>query len=157
MASASRDEIREMFDEFIDLLDHRLEKRADEKEKRAEAKLRRLENSINKLVNYLDAMRNGEPASAVLKVTTELENADIALASITLPKEEYYTYSCSQLAEKLDVRPYDVQMLIKKLGLRGDPRYHLCIKSGKKGQFHKWSAQALEAMRDALKASPVGR
>jgi hypothetical protein len=113
-------------------------------------KLTRLENSINKVVGQFESLANGETEDAALKVTTELDDPDIALSKINLSQEEYYPYACAQLAEKLSVRPHDVLAMIKLFKLRGNRRHHICISTGKKGKIHKWSETTYKRLREAL-------
>lgn len=117
-------------------------------EQRLTAKLTRLETSINRMVSQFEAVRNGEAEDAALRVTTDLDATDIALSGINLPKEQYYPYTCSHLAETLGIRVYDITKMIKKLGLRGDTKYHICIPTGKTGKVHKWSEATLQKLKE---------
>jgi hypothetical protein len=136
MIEVSEDKLRNILAEVVD--------------ERLTNKLTRLENSINKVVGQFESLANGETEDAALKVTTELEDPDIALSKISLFKEEYYTYSCAQLAEKLSVRSYDVLAMIRLFKLRDNHRYHICISTGKKGKIHKWSETTYKRLREAL-------
>ena len=119
-------------------------------DERLSAKIDRLETSINRMVNQFEAVRTGESQDAALRVTTDLNAADIALSGIQLPKEEYYPYTCSNLAEILGLRNHDVTTIIKSLELRNDIRYHICISVGKKTKVHKWSEATLQKLKKAL-------
>lgn len=114
------------------------------------AKLTRLENSINRMADQFEDVRNGKAKDAALRVTTDLNATDIALSGINLTKEEYYSYTCSHLAEILCIRKYDVTNMIKKLGLRGDTKYHICITIGKNTKVHKWSEATLQKLKENL-------
>ncbi len=103
MIEVSEDKLRNILAEVVD--------------ERLTNKLTRLENSINKVVGQFESLANGETEDAALKVTTELDDPDIALSKISLPKEDYYPYSCAQLAEKLSVRSHDVVAMIKSYAI----------------------------------------
>jgi len=132
----TEDRLREILSEVVD--------------ERLTAKIERLETSINRVVNQFEAVRNGEAEDAALRVTTDLNATDIVLSGIKLAKEEYYPYTCSRLAETLGVRNYDVTSMIKKLGLRGDTNYHICITIGKNTKVHKWSEATLQKLKENL-------
>ncbi len=120
---------------------------------RLNAKIDRLETSVNRMVKQFKAVRTGEAKDSSLRVTTDLSAADIALSRINLPKEEYYPYTCSDLAKTLGIRNHDVTSMIKRLGLRNDINYHICIHTGRKSTVHKWSEAALEKLKGILNSS----
>lgn len=113
-------------------------------------KITRLENSVNRMIGQFEAVRIGKAEDAALRVTTNLDNTDIALSGINLPKEEFYPYTCGYLAEVLRVRRYDVTKTIKELGLRDDPKYHISISTGQTSKISKWSEAALQKLRETL-------
>jgi hypothetical protein len=121
------------------------------------AKLSRLETSINRMVSHFEAVRNGEAEDAALRVTTDLDAVDIALSGINLPKEQYYSYSCSHLAQTLGLRNHDVLKLIKELGLRSDPKYHICISTGQTSKVNKWSEATLQKLQEYLMSNQSER
>lgn len=131
----TEDRLREILSEVID------------------GKLFRLETSMNRMVSQFEAVRNGEAEDAALRVTTDLEAADIALSGINLPKEQYYSYSCSQIAEILCLDNHKVIKIIQELGLRGDPKYHIRISTGKKSTINKWSAATLQKLKQHLNSN----
>ncbi len=113
-------------------------------------KLTRVENSIDRIANQFEAVRNGSSEDAALRVTTNLDNTDIALGSIYLPKEEHYPYTCTNLAEILNVRNHDIVQGIKTLGLRNNPTYHIKISTGKTSVINKWSEAALQKLKELI-------
>ncbi|MEH2156522.1 hypothetical protein [Nostoc sp.] len=115
------------------------------------AKFKRLENSLNKLAEQFEAIHNGTSEDASLRVTTDPDAADIAIASIQLPKEHFYPYTCKNMAEILQVRQHDVLQMIKNLNLRNDPEYNINISVGKSG-INKWSQKTLLRLEQALKS-----
>ncbi|UBF27477.1 hypothetical protein K9N68_05895 [Kovacikia minuta CCNUW1] len=114
------------------------------------AKIVRLENSINLMMAHFEAVKRGEVEDSALRVTTDHQASDLALAAVGLCPEDYYIYTCGLLAEKLNVRSYDVQQMIKKLKLQGDRRYHKSISTGKTSEVQKYSEEALIRMKQAL-------
>jgi hypothetical protein len=136
MIEVSEDKLRNILTEVVD--------------ERLANKLTRLENSINRVVGQFESLASGEKEDAALKVTTELDDPDIALSKISLSKEEYYPYACAQLAEKLNVRSYDVIAMLKLFKLRDNHRYHICISTGKKGKVHKYSETTYKRLCEAL-------
>ncbi len=136
MIGVSEDRLRNILSEVVD--------------ERLTNKLTRLENSINKIVGQFESLANGETEDAALKVTTELDDPDIALSKIHLSKEDYYTYTCAQLAEKLSVRSYDVITMIRLFKLRDNHRYHTCISTGMRSNVNKYSETTYKRLREAL-------
>ncbi len=116
------------------------------------AKITRLETSINRMVDQFEAVHNGEADAAALRVTTDHEAVDLASVSIDIPTEDYYIYTCGGLADKLQIRPYDVQKMVKILELRGNLKYHKPVRTGKKGVTHKWSEETFLKLREALES-----
>jgi len=126
-------------------------------DKEVSSKIVRLENSINRMVSQFEGVRNGESEDAALRVTTDSEASDLALASVDLPREALYPYSCTTLADKLKIRPYDVQKMVKKFGLRHNQKYHLSINNGRKAQVHKWSEDTYRRLKQALDSEEYPR
>lgn len=123
--------IENRLQEIISLvINEQLNKRFIELENRLNEKLDRLESVSNKNLN--------------------LDNTNVILSKINLSKEEYYPYTCSTLADRLKVRPYDLAKIIKNLGLREDSKYHLCIATGRTGKVHKYSEAALQELMEKL-------
>lgn len=103
------------------------------------------------MMEHFEAVKQGEVEDAALRVTTDHQAADLALAAVGLHPEDYYIYTCGLLAEKLSIRSYDVQQMVKKLKLRDDRRYHKTISTGKTGAVQKYSEEALIRIGQALK------
>ena len=87
-------------------------------------RITRLEKSMNLTANQFEGFKNGNSEDAALRITTDSEASDLALASV-VPQEDLYPYLCQDLAEKLEIRSYDVTQMIKKLGLRNNPKYSI--------------------------------
>jgi hypothetical protein len=112
------------------------------------AKFTRLETSINRMVQQFESIHSGEQEDASLRVTTDSEAVDLASVEIDIPTEDYYKYTCTDLAEKLGIRRYDVTQRIHQLNLRENPLYHGKIRAGQKSSVNKWSEEALIKLRN---------
>jgi len=116
-------------------------------------KIVRLEKSIDRMVAQFQAIQSGESEDAALRVTTDLESADIALANIQLNQEDYYPYTCGMIAEKLGINTHKVVGVIKKLSMRGNTSYHKCFQIGVKSFTHKYSEEALIKIKKEVESS----
>jgi hypothetical protein len=114
------------------------------------AKITRLEKSINRMMDHIESVRSGDAQDSALRVTTDNEATDLALANINLPLEEYYPYTCDLLAEKLGIKRYQALTMIKNLKLRGVEKYHTEMASGKKSKISKWSNEAYYVLKKHL-------
>lgn len=108
------------------------------------------------MISQFEGVKNGESKDAALRITTDRNAGDIALATV-VPEEELYPYTCVMLAEKLKVRKHDVVQMIKKFGLRNNRTYHLHIKTGLKTGTHKWSEATYERLQKALDSAEYPR
>ncbi|BBC24447.1 hypothetical protein [Pseudanabaena sp. ABRG5-3] len=116
-------------------------------------KIVRLEKSIDRMVAQFQAIQSGESEDAALRVTTDLESADIALANIQLNQEDYYPYTCGMIAERLGISTHKVVGAIKKLSMRGNTSYHKCFQIGVKSFTHKYSEEALIKIKKEVESS----
>lgn len=114
------------------------------------SKIMRLENSINKMMTQFEGVINGDSKDAALRITTDSQASDLALANVSLPKEELYPYTCGMLANKLGLRNHDIVQMIKKLNLRNDDKYHHSFKTGEKSEVQKWSEATYNRLQEAL-------
>jgi len=114
------------------------------------SKISRLELSMNRIANQFEAIRNGETEDAALRVTTDQSDTDIALAGIQIYPEEYFKYTCGDLADKLNIQIHDVLKMIKSHGLRGNCDYHKEISSGKNRFIRKWSDKTYSKLKEAV-------
>ncbi|MDL1971311.1 MAG: putative DNA binding domain-containing protein [Candidatus Desulfofervidaceae bacterium] len=88
----------------------------------------------------------GEPT---LKIVGEIQTADVVIPLLDPNKD--YPYLQKHLAEHLELRPYDVQVLIWKYNIKGDRRYHIEVETSKSGKVHKYSRYALDRLKNVLK------
>lgn len=61
-----------------------------------------------------------------------------------------YPFLQKHLAEQLQLRPYDVQVLIWKYRIKENKKYHIEIETSKSGKVHKYSKYALDYLRTIL-------
>jgi hypothetical protein len=113
-------------------------------------KIVRLEKSIDRMVAQFKAIQNGESEDAALRVTTDLESTDIALVSVQLKSEDYYTHTCAMIAEKFSITQNQVLKLIKRLDLRGNSNYHKKLQIGAKSFVNKYSEEALTKIKKEI-------
>jgi hypothetical protein len=116
-------------------------------EEHVSAKITRLESSINRMISQFEGIHGGEASDAALRVTTDQDAVDLASVSIEIPTEDYYKYTCSDLAERLSFPPHRVLQKIKQLKLRNNLRYHKSIKTGKVGHVQKWSEETFVLLK----------
>jgi hypothetical protein len=135
---ASEDRLRQILAEVID--------------EKVSAKIGRLETSVNRMMDHIDAVTRGEAEDSALRVTTDQDAADLALAGVKLFQEDYYIYTTCELAELLQVRVHDVSQISKRFGLRGDSMYHKTVKTGRKSEVQKYSEPARARLQEILDA-----
>ncbi len=133
----SRADLRNLLAEVID------ERVAD--------KFSRLQKSIDLMMVHIGAVQSGEVEDSALKVTTDLNaSTDVAVATIQLRPEDYYTYTTGDIAELLGIKINEVVKLVGSLGLRNNSEYHKPIKTGKKNFVQKYSQPALEKIKQEI-------
>lgn len=132
------DEIRKIMTEVVD--------------ERLAARISRLETSINRIADHIDAVQRGEVEDSALRVTTDHSAVDLALAGVQVSPEDYYQYTSGTLAEKLEVRLYDVTQMVKRFALRDNSNYHKAIKTGKTCEVHKYSEAAFLKLKEILES-----
>ncbi|MBE9063831.1 hypothetical protein [cf. Phormidesmis sp. LEGE 11477] len=136
----------ELFDQFIPPLSGQIEALS--------GKVTRLENSISLMQTQFEAVRNGDAGDAALHVTADESAAvDIASMQAKIHKEDWYIYTTSHLAEKLEISINEAVKLIKQCSLKGDPKYHTGISTGRceTSIAHKYSEAAFVRLGQALK------
>ncbi|MCL1491298.1 MAG: hypothetical protein M1G31_11175 [Pseudanabaena sp. Salubria-1] len=133
----SRADLRNLLAEVID------ERVAD--------KFSRLQKSIDLMMVHIGAVQSGEVEDSALKVTTDLNaSTDVAVATIQLRPEDYYTYTTGDIAELLGIKINEVVKLVGSLGLRNNSEYHKPIKTGKKNFVQKYSQPAFEKIKQEI-------
>lgn len=87
----------------------------------------------------------GEPT---LKIVGEIQTADVVIPKLDPNKD--YPFLQKHLAEQLELRPYDAQVLIWKYKIKNNRKYHIEIETSKSGKVHKYSKYALERLKTIL-------
>ena len=85
---------------------------------------------------------------STLKIVGKIQAADVVLP--LLDPDTNYPFLQKQLAEQLQLRPYDVQVLVWKYHIKENKKYHIEIKTSKSGKVHKYSRYALDYLRNIL-------
>ena len=93
----------------------------------------------------------GEPT---LKIIGEVKATDKIILPDLDPNRDY-PYRQKTMAEELKqdfpfIRPYDVQVLVWFLNLKGNKKYHLEFDTSEKTKTHKFSKYALKKLKDFL-------
>lgn len=133
----SRADLRNLLAEVID--------------ERVAEKFARLQKSIDLMMVHIGAVQSGEVEDSALKVTTDLNApTDLALATIQLRPEDYYTYTTGAIAEALGIKISDVVKLVDSLGLRNNSEYHKPIKTGKASFVQKYSQPAFNKIKQEI-------
>lgn len=89
------------------------------------------------------SLRKGSPHDATLPV--HVKKTDI---------EEDYPYLTHEVAEKLKKNPHFTAKIIAYLKLKGNSKYHLSIRTSKKGEIQRYSQASLEEIGKFLKNNP---
>lgn len=110
---------------------------------------RKLLEELKEKVTFIEeghfSETDGEPT---LKIIGEVKPVNGIVVPNLDPNKDY-PFLQKDLAEKLGIRLYDVQVLIWKLNLKGNKKYHLPIK-GSKNILHKFSKYALKELQEHL-------
>ncbi|MBD2072674.1 hypothetical protein H6F86_01975 [Phormidium sp. FACHB-592] len=113
-------------------------------------RITRLENSIHQVISQFEAVRSGEAEDAALRVTTDDSATDLALAEINLPREDFYPYTATLLADKLKIAVHHVSKMVKKFDLKDNSRYHCVFRTGRVSKTDKWSEGTFLRLKTAL-------
>jgi EC042_2821-lke REase len=112
-----------------------------------------LEKTINIIASQFEAVRTGESEDACMRVTTNSDRSDVAVAKFNINPEDYYTYTATKLAEKLCLQVHHITNMIRKLGLKDQPEYHKEISTGDKSFTHKYSEDAYLRLKQSIDSS----
>ena len=84
-----------------------------------------------------------------LKLIGEVQASDnVIIPNLDLNKD--YPYIQKQLAEELGIRPYDVQLLIWKYGLKNDKKYSISVETSQSAKVYKYTKYAYEFLKEVL-------
>jgi outer membrane murein-binding lipoprotein Lpp len=120
------------------------------------SKVTRLENSISLMQTQFEAIKNGEADDAALRVTTdETAAVDIASMRAEIYKEDWYIYTTGHLADKLGISLNKTVQIIKICLLKGEPKYHTEISTGRSdtSKVQKYSEDALIRLKQELNSA----
>lgn len=109
---------------------------------------KKLMDDLRGKVKFIEKGKFSETEELTLKIVGEIQTADVVIPYLDPNKD--YPYLQKFLAEELELRPYDVQILIWKYNLKGDRKYHIEVETSKSGVVHKYSKYALEYLKDIL-------
>ena len=109
-------------------------------------------NDLKEKVKFIEeghfSETEGEPT---LKIIGEVKTTDSLILPDLDPNRDY-PYRQKTMAEELKqdfpfIRPYDVQVLVWHLNLKGNKKYHLEFDTSEKTKTHKFSKYALEKLK----------
>lgn len=85
----------------------------------------------------------------VIKVTGNIDLAE-EIPVPDLDPDTDYPYTQKDMAEKLGIAPYNVQVLIWHYKIKGTKKYHIEVTTSKSGKAHKFSDYALRFLEKRL-------
>jgi Putative DNA-binding domain len=95
--------------------------------------------------NFTEKHGEGQPTLRLVGTidrVVDIENA--------MPQDVTHPYFTKSLAEKLRITPYEVQSLVWKMNLKGNPKYHISSKSSNTSDVQKYSEAAFDAISAAM-------
>lgn len=114
-----------------------------------EALLEKLKTEVSFIEKGTFCEVNGKPT---LRVVGDLKPAGRVIVPSLDPNKDY-PYLCKHLAQELQIRPHDVQVLIWKNKLKHSKRYSIKIDTSDTSRVFKYSRFALKKLRDILDSS----
>lgn len=90
--------------------------------------------------------KDGAPAIRLVGELSGLAETN----AITNP-ENIYPLRAEEIQSKCGINQYDFQLLISKFEIKGNPKYHTSIKSGKKTSLHKYTTECVTFLNNELK------
>lgn len=98
---------------------------------------------------YTEGEFSETEGAPVLKVIGEIEASDSIIAPKLNPDTDY-PYFRGDLKNELGINNFQIQLLVWKYEIKGNPKYHLTTKSSKKSSVHKYSLYALKYLQGIL-------
>ena len=106
-------------------------------------------NDLKDKVKFIEEGKFSETGKEpTLKIIGEIQTANVVIPRLDPDKD--YPYLQKHLAEKLQLRPYDIQILIWRYKIKNEKKYHIEIKTSNTGKVHKYSKYALIKLREIL-------
>ncbi len=90
--------------------------------------------------------KNGAP---VIKLIGELSG--LAETNAITNPENIYPFRAEEVQDKCKINQYDFQLLITYFGIKGNPKYHTSIKSGKNTSLHKYTNDCVLFLKNEIK------
>lgn len=112
------------------------------------------EQLLEQLKSEVAFVQEGQFSEVAGTPTLRLVGEVTPASTVVVPKldpNKDYPYLAKHLAQELRIRPYDAQVLVWKLDLRGNLRYHVELKIGAATR-NKYSKFALNRLRDLLES-----
>ena len=132
---------------FLDLFEGRIESASSSDRLIID---RELLDQIKSELSFVESGRfletKGRPT---LRLVGELAASDNVIVP-SLDPERDYPFVVQTLADELQIRRYDVQVLVWKLGLKGDARFHTRISTGRTSKVDKYTKLALREIQNLL-------
>lgn len=66
--------------------------------------------------------------------------------------ETSYPHTQTSILKKLTIGKYEFQAAVWKLGLKGNPKHHMEIKTGEKGAVQKYTEQTVSLLREKIRS-----
>ena len=107
-------------------------------------------NDLKEKVKFVEEGKFSEKEGLpTLKLIGEVQASDsVIIPNLDLNKD--YPYIQKQLAEELGIRPYDVQLLIWKYGLKNDKKYSISVETSQSAKVYKYTKYAYEFLKEIL-------
>jgi len=107
-------------------------------------------NDLKEKVKFVEEGKFSEKEGLpTLKLIGEVQASDsVIIPNLDLNKD--YPYIQKQLAEELGIRPYDVQLLIWKYGLKNDKKYSISVETSQSAKVYKYTKYAYEFLKEVL-------
>lgn len=107
-------------------------------------------NDLKEKVKFVEEGKFSEKVGLpTLKLIGEVQASDsVIIPNLDLNKD--YPYIQKQLAEELGIRPYDVQLLIWKYGLKNDKKYSISVETSQSAKVYKYTKYAYEFLKEVL-------
>ena len=104
------------------------------------------------LIDKLKVVKEGEfvekKGAPALRIVGEIDGL---MNSDSVYSEPLYPHLQSKFTSTLPLSSYEFQAIAWILGLKGDPRYHMPIPSGKSSVIQKYSDKALRLVREKMR------
>lgn len=110
----------------------------------------------SKLLDKIKFIREGEfvEKDGAPALTLAGEISGVVEGGKIMPTDLAYPYQSSHLQKSFNLTQYQVSCLIRKLGVKGNHKYHEAIKSGKNSVVNKYSQSLHDKIKTVLERYP---